>query len=166
MPATDHASSPDKAVSPKKSTAKNHQTKLQSQTKLNLPSVRASAMASSSKTKAGGYDKLMLVVLVLKSANNTEWDALASKIDKTPTQCKDVWRKVIQPALINNQPWTGSGKGWTSEMKLETLRTVFESTNPDWEAIAGSFPGKTKTQVHDVWRKVILPRLRRGDTIE
>ncbi|WVF72279.1 hypothetical protein IAT40_007091 [Kwoniella sp. CBS 6097] len=145
----------------KKFTAKLHQNKL------DLTSVRACTSPPKSRSKTGGYDKLMLVVLVLKSANNVKWDDLASRIDKTPTQCKDVWRKVIQPALTSNQSWfEGTGKGWTKEMKVETLRTVLESTNPEWEVIALSFPGKTKTQVHDVWRKVILPRLKRGDTIE
>ncbi|WVQ98661.1 hypothetical protein IAU59_005792 [Kwoniella sp. CBS 9459] len=152
-----------KSRNTKQSTSKLHHTKLQGKIKVELgPGIKA----RKSPTKAGGYDKLMLVVLVLKSATNVKWDELATKIDKTPTQCKDVWRKVIQPALANHQPWTATGKGWTREMKLETLLAVLEATNPDWETIALSFPGKTKTQVHDVWRKVILPRLKKGDSIK
>ncbi|WWD15840.1 hypothetical protein CI109_100264 [Kwoniella shandongensis] len=118
------------------------------------------------KGKKGEYDKQMLVALVLKSANDIKWDDLAFRIGKTSVQGKDVWRKVIHPALITNRPWNVSGKGWTGEMKLQTLMTVLEATNPDWQSMTSAFPGKSKSQIHDVWRKIIFPRLKRGETIE
>ncbi|WVQ70148.1 uncharacterized protein L199_008373 [Kwoniella botswanensis] len=110
---------------------------------LNYPTIRTQSLGHSSGKK-NKYDKNLLVTLFLKSSKEVNWTELGKDIGKTPIQCKDVWR----------------------EMKIATLMMVLNSCNPDWEFIAASFPGRTKSQLYDVWRKVILPRLKRGDTIE
>ncbi|KAK6902875.1 hypothetical protein I204_07183 [Kwoniella mangroviensis CBS 8886] len=135
------------------------------QTKLDYPSVQSPSLVHS-KGKKSEYDKTLLVTLFLKSSKDADWTELGKDIGKTPIQCKDVWRKVIKTSLLTNKPWSGDGKDWTREMKIATLMIVLDSCNPDWECIAASFPGRTKSQLYDVWRKVILPRLKRGDTIE
>ncbi|WVR05115.1 hypothetical protein IAU60_002127 [Kwoniella sp. DSM 27419] len=132
------------------------------------PASDASSVARNQTGSTGRYDKKLLVSLVCMTTSRVDWDNLGSRIGKTATQCKDVWRKVIYPALTSNQSWTTSGKGWTEEMKKETMLAVLNSISPDWEAIAVKFPGKSKTrlEVHDVWRKVVMPRLNRGQTIQ
>ncbi|WVW83182.1 hypothetical protein I302_105200 [Kwoniella bestiolae CBS 10118] len=136
------------------------------QSKLDFAPARDGLTEVPKKSKKNEYDKTLLVILFLKTAKDIEWDELSKDMGKTPTQCKDTWRKVIHPSLLSNKPWSGGGRNWTGEMKIATLMMVLNSCNPDWEVIATSFPGKTKSQLYDVWRKVIFPRLKRGDTVE
>ncbi|WWC61197.1 uncharacterized protein I303_103777 [Kwoniella dejecticola CBS 10117] len=139
---------------------------------LDLPQVKSQTSASTStstrKTKKGEYDKTLIVTLVLKTAKDVKWESIVTEIGKTTTQCKDVWRKVIHPSIIANRPWAneGTSKGWTKFMKIRTFLIVLEACTPDWDGMTQAFPGKSKSQIKDIWRKVILPRLRRGDTIE
>ncbi|WRT67052.1 uncharacterized protein IL334_004018 [Kwoniella shivajii] len=135
------------------------------QTKIDLPRIKSSVIENEPKVKKGEYDKSLLVILVLKTAKDIKWDLLGQKTDKTATQCKEVWRKVILPALSTNKSWANEGKGWTKSMKIELFMTVLESCKPNWEDMTASFQGKTKSQIHDVWRKMVLPKLKRGETV-
>ncbi|WWC90080.1 uncharacterized protein L201_005013 [Kwoniella dendrophila CBS 6074] len=157
----DRSSSPP---TPNPASAKDKKSTKQS--KLDLPSIKGNLRENKKVTRKSDYDKSLLVTLVIKTAKDTRWEDLAKEVNKTPTQCKDLWRKVIQPLLCTNSSWANDGTGWTSEMKVKTLMTILESCTPNWVEIADSFPGKTKSQVNDVWREVILPRLKKGNTIE
>ncbi|KAK8869884.1 hypothetical protein IAR55_000452 [Kwoniella newhampshirensis] len=137
---------------------------LDKQSTIGTTRIKPPAMGPGSKK--GDYDKRLLVTLVLKSAKDIQWESLGSRIGKTAVQCKDVWRKVIHPALISNKAWNVCGKDWTADMKLQTLMTVLDAVKPDWEGMTVAFPGKSKSQIHDVWRKVVLPRLKRGGSVE
>ncbi|BEI83527.1 hypothetical protein CcaverHIS002_0401310 [Cutaneotrichosporon cavernicola] len=89
-----------------------------------------------------------------------------SKADYAPlaesVECRDVWRKVMFPALVEGREWSAGERGWDGAMKLHLPREVLGTAKPDWEVIAVQFPSRTPTQVSDVWRKVVLPRLMSG----
>ncbi|RSH91275.1 hypothetical protein EHS25_009574 [Saitozyma podzolica] len=111
------------------------------------------------------YNKLVLVSLVVAPAK-PDWLAIATTLHPTQAQCYDLWRKVLLPNLLANKPWANSSKDWSTDEKVELLLQVIQRTKPEWEAISQHFPGRTKSQVCDVWRKVVLPRLKKGQTIE
>ncbi|RXK40597.1 hypothetical protein M231_02052 [Tremella mesenterica] len=112
-----------------------------------------------------GHNKTLIVSRVLETAK-TNWENVGVSVKKTPTQCKDTWRKTILPSLLENKVWSNGGPGWTKEMKLTMFKMIVDSASPHWDKIATSCPGKTKSQVQDIWRKVVLPRLKRGETVE
>ncbi|WWC69529.1 uncharacterized protein I206_103471 [Kwoniella pini CBS 10737] len=136
------------------------------QSKLELPIIKSQSVTHLKKGKKQEYDKALILTLVLKTVKDIKWEELSNEIGKTPTQCKDVWRKVIQPSIISNKTWSNEGKDWTKVMKIKLLLIVLDACTPNWDEMTISFPGKTKSQLYDVWRKVILPRLKRGDPIE
>ncbi|KAL7422281.1 hypothetical protein Q5752_002927 [Cryptotrichosporon argae] len=137
---------------------------------------------SASTAKPYIYDRPLVVQLVVQSSK-PQWEVLASEIGKTATQCKDVWRKILLPALVGGRPWAADGAGWSGEMKRQTVMRVVSDAQPNWDAIAAHFEGRTRsrasrralnvpsgwtdvrdltTDVYDLWRKILLPRLRNG----
>lgn len=100
-----------------------------------------------------------------------------------------MWRKVILPALLDGREWSNSGSAaWSTKAKIEVLATVLkvlsvlritadaQGINPDWTHVAAA-QGRTPTrelwmpastdnaEVKDVWRKVMQPKLLKGETI-
>ncbi|KAL1405512.1 hypothetical protein Q8F55_009149 [Vanrija albida] len=91
----------------------------------------------------GGYDRALLVSEV----------------------SKDTWRKTVFPALLAGRDWATDGAGWSRVMKIKLVCEVLATAKPDWEDVAEHFPSRTKTQVTDIWRKVVLPRLVKGQAL-
>ncbi|WOO85493.1 uncharacterized protein LOC62_07G008992 [Vanrija pseudolonga] len=142
------------------------------------PKVKAEPKAKEDKgTPKGGYDRALLVSEVSKvnfplgvcradsQATNANYTALAAEVGKTATQCKDTWRKTVFPALLAGREWATDGAGWSGAMKRKLVAEVLGTAKPAWEDVARQFPERTKTQVVDVWRKVVLPRLLKGQPL-
>ncbi|GFZ46206.1 hypothetical protein JCM24511_04453 [Saitozyma sp. JCM 24511] len=102
------------------------------------------------------YNKLVLVTLVVAPAK-PDWLAIATTLRRTQARA---------PPEPPCQQAVGQFEDWSTDEKVELLLQVIQRTKPEWEAISEHFPGRTKSQVCDVWRKVMLPRLKKGQTIE
>ncbi|BEI99080.1 hypothetical protein CcaverHIS631_0401230 [Cutaneotrichosporon cavernicola] len=51
------------------------------------------------------YDRALLVTLVAKFSK-ADYAPLAESVGKTASQCRDVWRKVMFPALVEGREWS------------------------------------------------------------
>lgn len=50
-----------------------------------------------------------------------------SAVQKLMTECKDIWRKVVLPALLDGREWSAPGSGaWDTKAKIEVLVTVLK----------------------------------------
>ncbi|ORY33752.1 hypothetical protein BCR39DRAFT_519042 [Naematelia encephala] len=100
-----------------------------------------------------------------KNTAKPDWQAIGSTLDKTSTQCFDLYRKSLLPALHSGKPWATTTSAWTSAEKVQLLDKVLKTTTTDWEDLASTFPDRTKAQIYDVWRKVIMPKLKNGEVV-
>ncbi|RSH78313.1 uncharacterized protein EHS24_002782 [Apiotrichum porosum] len=112
----------------------------------------------------GTWDRVLLVSEVYK-ATVADYDALGAAVGKTGTQCKDTWRKTVYPALLRGDDWSTAGPGWDTAMKMKLVTAVLGTAKPNWDAVAAAFPGRTKNQVHDIWRKVVWVKLSKGERL-
>jgi hypothetical protein len=39
-------------------------------------------------------------------------------------ECRDIWRKVVFPALVEGREWSAGVRGWDGAMKLHLAREV------------------------------------------
>ncbi|ORX39806.1 hypothetical protein BD324DRAFT_678899 [Kockovaella imperatae] len=122
----------------------------------------------SASSAPGTYDKNLLAKLVLETAklNARDWDEISSTVGQTLSKNKDLWRKVIKTQLIAGKEWSKStSPSWTNQQKIALVNYILDKTSVNWDQVARSFPGKSPIQVKDVWRKVLLPKIRRGDPV-
>ncbi|KAK4688235.1 hypothetical protein P7C73_g1876, partial [Tremellales sp. Uapishka_1] len=152
----------------------------------------ASGSTSIPSTPKKTYDKSLMVRYVLESCANINWEAVAELTGKDATSALTPRREQgylakDDPAAVDLQPavvylWTRmelnhedpdghkdprGGVPCCQRLKDRSDQREKQSAKPDWQAATTvHFPGKTKSQLGDVWRKVVLPRLKKGETIE
>ncbi|KAK1925026.1 hypothetical protein DB88DRAFT_539801 [Papiliotrema laurentii] len=133
-----------------------------------LATPKAAAREIKASVKQGGptYDKCLLVTLIVKQVS-PDWGRISSVLnDKTESKAHDLWRKVILPALSAGRAWsTSTGGSWSSAEKIKLVTMIIEDAKVDWDIVARAFPERSKTQVRDVWRKGVFPKIKKGEAV-
>jgi hypothetical protein len=88
-----------------------------------------------------------------------DWEAIARLMPgRTNTQCRDRWRKHLNPRSAQTPGRTGK---WTPDEDNKMKDAVQIHNDNDWDAIAALVPGRTRDQCWNRWHDVLDIRMDR-----
>jgi hypothetical protein len=95
----------------------------------------------------------------VQMCGDKDWGAINARVPgRTRGQCRDRWRKVVDPSIALTAGSTGK---WTAVEDVKLKDAVQTHGSKNWEAIAALVPGRTKMQCYDRWKDTLDPKIDR-----
>jgi hypothetical protein len=93
-----------------------------------------------------------------KGEFTSDWIAISAQVpDRTSLQCNHRWRRTLDPSILRTNLRTSL---WTEDEDTKLKNAVHKHGGEDWAAIAILVPGRTKSQCHYRWQKVLDPSIK------
>jgi hypothetical protein len=103
--------------------------------------------------------KLKDSVQMHSGKDGQDWAAITLLIPgRTKCQCRSRWHGALDPSIDRSPGRVGT---WTEDEDIKLLDAVHMRGGKNWGAIATLVPGRTSSQCHDRWRKVLNPSIER-----
>mmetsp|Transcript_29317 Transcript_29317/g.70696 ORF Transcript_29317/g.70696 Transcript_29317/m.70696 type:complete len:954 (-) Transcript_29317:219-3080(-) len=142
-----------------KKTANKKKTKTKAKTTDDLPQWQDRSSGGGMTMKKGpfSFEEDEKLKLLIQEYGTSEWPTIASMMvspnsksrKRTPTQCRDRWKRHLNPALFRKN------SGWTPEEDLTILRLKCLDQVTSWKTIQDDLPGRSDMCVKNRWNNTL-----------
>jgi hypothetical protein len=81
------------------------------------------------------------------------WDAIATLVPgRTRNQCRDKWHYGLNPSIARMEGRAGT---WAEDEDIQLKDAIQTHGDRNWNKITACFPGRTKDQCRQRWRKIL-----------